>query len=64
MGADVRRLMPASMLLGAVMLTLADWVARMVIAPAELPIGIITACVGAPFFIVLLLQQKRRGYGI
>ncbi|HEY7772185.1 MAG TPA: iron chelate uptake ABC transporter family permease subunit, partial [Marinagarivorans sp.] len=59
-GADVRQLMPTAMLLGAVTLTLADWAARMLVAPAELPIGIITAAVGAPFFIALLIQQKRR----
>ncbi|WP_241974359.1 FecCD family ABC transporter permease [Aliidiomarina minuta] len=59
-GASVVRLMPVSMLLGAAVLVLADWLARMLVAPAELPIGIITALIGAPFFIYLLLQYKRR----
>ncbi|WP_159147921.1 iron chelate uptake ABC transporter family permease subunit, partial [Klebsiella pneumoniae] len=49
-----------STLLGALMLTLADMVARVAVAPAELPIGIVTALVGAPFFLYLLFQQKGR----
>lgn len=61
-GASVVRLMPVSMLLGAAVLVFADWAARMLVAPAELPIGIITALIGAPFFIYLLLQYKRRLY--
>ncbi|RAK01415.1 FecCD family ABC transporter permease [Aliidiomarina maris] len=59
-GASIIRVMPLSMLLGASVLVLADWLARMLVAPAELPIGIITALLGAPFFIVLLLKFKRR----
>lgn len=59
-GAHIRRLMPMSMLLGAAVLAFADWLARMLAAPAELPIGIITALVGAPFFLYLLLRQKRQ----
>jgi len=59
-GAPISRLMPLAMLLGAGVLVVADWVARWVVAPAEMPIGIITALLGAPFFIYLLLQQKRR----
>ncbi|MDF2180145.1 iron ABC transporter permease [Aliiglaciecola sp. CAU 1673] len=61
-GADIKRLMPMSMLLGAAVLAFADWLARMLVAPAELPIGIITALVGAPFFLYLLLRQKRHHY--
>ncbi|GGD59538.1 FecCD family ABC transporter permease [Lacimicrobium alkaliphilum] len=59
-GADIKRLMPMSMLLGAAVLGFADWLARMLVAPAELPIGIITALVGAPFFLYLLIRQKRQ----
>lgn len=56
-GPDHRLLLPASALLGASLLVLADLLARLVIAPAELPIGILTALLGGPFFIWLLLRQ-------
>lgn len=67
MGSDNKRLLPASMLMGALLLTLADMGARLLLAPAEIPIGIITSLVGAPVFIVLLkkfniVQQKEEGY--
>jgi iron complex transport system permease protein len=63
MGSDNKKLLPASMLAGAMLLTLADMGARLLLAPAEIPIGIITSLVGAPIFIILLkrfniLQQK------
>jgi len=51
-------LLPACALLGAVLLVAADIVARTVAAPAELPIGIVTAILGAPFFLWLLLRQR------
>ncbi len=62
-GSDNKKLLPASMLAGAVLLTLADMGARLLLAPAEIPIGIITSFVGAPIFILLLkkfniLQEK------
>jgi len=57
-GPGHRLLLPASMLLGAAMMLAADSVARTVAAPAELPIGIVTAIVGAPFFLALLLRQR------
>jgi len=53
-GSDNRQLLPASMLMGALLLTLADFGARMLLAPAEIPIGIITSLVGAPVFLLLL----------
>ena len=59
-GPDHRFLMPASCLLGAVLLLGSDMIARVIVAPAELPIGIVTALLGAPFFISLLLQQRNR----
>jgi len=59
-GADHRRLLPASALLGAALLTLADALARTVVSPAELPLGIVTASVGAPFFLLLLVRERRR----
>ena len=56
-GADHRMLLPASALLGAGLLVAADTVARTIAAPAELPIGILTAAIGAPFFLWLLLRR-------
>ena len=65
-GSDNKRLLPASMILGATLLLLADLCARLVLAPAEVPIGIITSLVGAPVFIILLkrfnLMQHKGGY--
>ncbi|KFI31647.1 iron ABC transporter permease [Haematobacter massiliensis] len=57
-GPDHRWLLPCSALLGAALLVLADVVSRTVIAPAELPIGIVTAAMGAPFFLWILLRQR------
>lgn len=57
-GPDNRYLLPASALLGASLLLLADAVSRTVVAPAELPIGIVTAAVGAPFFLWILLRKR------
>ncbi len=57
-GPDHRTLLPISALLGALLLTAADMAARVAVAPAELPVGIVTALIGAPFFIYLLFQQK------
>ncbi len=57
-GPGHRLLLPASILLGATLLLCADTAARMLAAPAELPIGIVTAAIGAPFFLVLLLRQR------
>ena len=58
LGPDHRALLPGSALLGALLLILADLFARTVAAPAELPIGIVTALAGAPFFLALLLREK------
>jgi iron complex transport system permease protein len=57
-GPDHRLLLPASALAGASLLLLADLVARLALAPAELPIGIVTALIGAPFFIYLLVRGR------
>ncbi len=56
-GADHRTLLPFSFLAGAAFLTLADVVARLVLAPTEVPIGVITAFVGVPIFLVLLRRS-------
>lgn len=59
-GPDHKYLLPASCLLGAILLLLADALSRFVLAPAELPIGVVTALLGAPFFLSLLNQQQKR----
>jgi iron complex transport system permease protein len=59
-GADHRLLLPASALVGGIFLMGADTMARTVIAPTEIPVGIITALVGGPFFVYLLLWRKDR----
>jgi iron complex transport system permease protein len=58
-GQDVRVLLPASFLLGAAFLVLADTLARVVISPAELPVGAVTALAGGPVFLWLLRKQRR-----
>ena len=58
-GPDHRWLLPVSALAGGILLLIADTLARVIIAPVELPTGILTAILGAPFFIMLLIQQRR-----
>ena len=60
LGSDHRLLMPVSALGGAVFLIAADTVARTIISPSELPVGVITAFIGAPFFIYLLKTRGSR----
>ncbi|MCK7629929.1 iron ABC transporter permease [Shewanella sp. JNE10-2] len=60
LGPDHRQLLPLSALLGATLLALADIGARAFLTPAELPVGLVTALLGAPFFIFLLLQQRSK----
>jgi iron complex transport system permease protein len=57
-GSDNRKLIPASILMGALLLTLADMGARLLLAPSEMPIGIITSIVGAPLYIFLLKKYQ------
>jgi iron complex transport system permease protein len=57
--SDYTFLLPASALLGAVVMEVIDIVARVLIPPAELPIGIITAVIGAPVFLWILMRQRR-----
>ena len=61
-GADYRRLIPLSIISGASALLLSDIIARIVLAPQEIPVGIITALVGAPFFLWVLRRVKNQGY--
>lgn len=58
MGPDNRTLLPASALLGAALLLLCDAISRTIVAPAELPIGVVTALVGAPFFLWILMSRR------
>jgi iron complex transport system permease protein len=58
-GPDHRSLLPLSFLAGAAFLTLADLISRTVVAPTEIPVGVITAFVGVPFFLVLLRRSLR-----
>ena len=60
-GSSYRVVVPLSLILGAAFLILADTLARTIVAPAELPIGVITAFFGAPFFLVVL--RRSRGLG-
>jgi len=63
-GPDNRVLVPFSAILGAVFLTFADTLARYILRPVEIPIGIITASFGAPFFLYLLIKSKRNNEGM
>ena len=58
LGGSHRVLLPVSMLLGAAFLVAADVLARTVLSPSELPIGVVTALVGAPFFVALVRRQR------
>jgi iron complex transport system permease protein len=60
-GTDYRRLIPLSILGGAAALLLADIVARVILAPEEVPVGIVTALVGVPFFLWVLRRGKNQG---
>lgn len=59
-GPDHRWLIPGSGVLGAAILVISDTTSRTIVAPAELPIGILTAAFGAPFFLFMLLRQRRK----
>ena len=61
-GGDYRRLIPLSIIGGASALLFSDVVARIVLAPQEIPVGIITSLVGAPFFLWVLRTAKNQGY--
>ena len=61
LGANHRWLLPATVIAGALALVLADWAARTVVVPAELPIGLVTGLVGGPFFLWLLARGRRIG---
>ncbi|ADH65669.1 MULTISPECIES: FecCD family ABC transporter permease [Nocardiopsis] len=60
-GSNYRAILPVTVLLGGAFLVLVDIVARTLIAPAELPIGVVTAFLGAPFFVLILRTTRHRG---
>lgn len=60
LGPDHRLLLPASTLAGAIVMVLADLAARTVLAPVEIPVGIVTAVLGGPFFVWLLVRKEHR----
>jgi len=60
LGPDHRLLLPSAFLGGAAFLVLADLASRLLLAPSELPVGVVTALIGGPFFLFLL---RRRGQG-
>ncbi|MBS4206827.1 iron ABC transporter permease [Bacillus sp. FJAT-50079] len=62
-GPDHRRLLPLTLLVGAAFLILADLTARTIIQPAELPIGVITALIGAPAFAAILVKRRMESRG-
>jgi iron complex transport system permease protein len=61
-GPDHRQLLPLSTLAGAMFLVVADTVARIVVAPAQLPVGVVTAMIGGPFFLFLLVRYSKKVY--
>ncbi|MCD6356451.1 MAG: iron chelate uptake ABC transporter family permease subunit, partial [Anaerolineaceae bacterium] len=61
MSGDMRRLLPISMIGGAIFLVTADIISRVILAPQELPVGIITSLCGAPFFLFILRHSKEKG---
>ena len=59
-GPDHRQLLPLSAIVGAIFLVAADTLARIIVAPAQLPVGVVTAIVGGPFFLVLLVKYTHK----
>ncbi len=59
-GPNHKYLIPGSAILGAILLIVSDIISKTIIAPAQLPIGVVTSAIGAPFFIWLIINQKRR----
>jgi iron complex transport system permease protein len=59
-GPDHRQLFPLTAIVGSIFLVTADTVARIIVAPAQLPVGIVTAIVGGPFFLILLVRHSKK----
>lgn len=62
LGGDARYLIPGAALLGACLVVIADIVGRTVVSPVEIPVGVIIAVVGVPFFLYLIIRQKREAW--
>jgi iron complex transport system permease protein len=60
-GPDHRRLLPACVIFGSIFMVVADTLARALLSPTEIPVGVITALIGGPFFLFLLWKHKRKG---
>jgi iron complex transport system permease protein len=60
LGPDHRQLLPVSAILGSIFLVAADTLARTIVAPAQLPVGVVTAIAGGPFFLILLVKYTRK----
>jgi iron complex transport system permease protein len=58
-GPTQEGLIPVSALMGGLIVVLADWLGRVLFAPIELPCGVITAAVGAPYFLYLLIRNRK-----
>ena len=61
-GSDHRWLLPGSMVIGALLLLLSDTLARTLVQPAEMPVGLLTSLLGAPWFFILIIKQLRARY--
>jgi iron complex transport system permease protein len=61
-GSDHRYLIPCSILMGALLLLCSDTVGRLILMPAELPVGIVTSLLGVPFFIYILVSKRRQSW--
>ncbi|MBD1431931.1 iron ABC transporter permease [Sphingobacterium sp. DN00404] len=59
-GSDNRYVLPASALLGSIILTVADLIARTIVIPSEIPIGVVTALLGTPLFLYILIRDKKK----
>lgn len=59
-GPDHRQLLPLSAFVGAAFLIIADTIARVIVTPAQLPVGVVTAMAGGPFFLILLIKYSRK----
>ncbi|MDR4498030.1 MAG: iron ABC transporter permease [Candidatus Scalindua sp.] len=60
-GPDHRRLLPACVIAGSIFMVIADTLSRALLSPTEIPVGVITALIGGPFFLFLLWKNKRNG---
>jgi iron complex transport system permease protein len=61
-GSDHRFLIPCSALIGAILLLCSDTVARLILQPAELPVGVVTSMLGVPFFLYILVSKRRQSW--